>query len=241
MRPTTVQVCLNGGRSVSDHPAVPITAGQLVEAVVAVAELGVTAVHVHPRDATGSETLVGSELAGTVAAVRAAAPGVAIGVTTGAWIEPDPVRRVAHVRQWVALAAGKPDFASVNVHEPGWLEVCAALHAVGIGTELGVFHTAAAATLRAAGVPAGAVRVLAEVQVTDPITAVVEAAALVGALDWATTPILLHGEGPAAWPVLEHARRHALLTRIGLEDTLDLPDGTRAPDNTALVRAAATR
>ncbi len=37
-----------------------------------------------------------------------------------------------------------------------------------------------------------------------------------------------------------HAVRLGLDTRIGLEDTLTLPGGTRAPDNTALV-AAATR
>jgi uncharacterized protein (DUF849 family) len=50
--------------------------------------------------------------------------------------------------------------------------------------------------------------------------------------------VLLHGEGSSSWPVLRHAVRRGLATRIGLEDVLALPDGTPAPDNAALVRAA---
>ncbi|WP_346540125.1 3-keto-5-aminohexanoate cleavage protein [Micromonospora sp. DPT] len=51
-------------------------------------------------------------------------------------------------------------------------------------------------------------------------------------------PVLLHGEGAAAWPVLAEAVRRGLDTRIGLEDTLGLPDGAPASDNAALVAAA---
>jgi len=39
---------------------------------------------------------------------------------------------------------------------------------------------------------------------------------------------------------LRHANRRGLQTRIGLEDALELPDGSRAPDNVALVAAART-
>jgi uncharacterized protein (DUF849 family) len=49
---------------------------------------------------------------------------------------------------------------------------------------------------------------------------------------------LIHGEQDACWPLVAHVRRTARDTRIGLEDTLELPDGTRAPDNEALVVAA---
>jgi uncharacterized protein (DUF849 family) len=50
--------------------------------------------------------------------------------------------------------------------------------------------------------------------------------------------VLLHAEGPATWPVLAEAVRRGLDTRIGLEDTLCLPDGSPAEDNAALVAAA---
>jgi len=42
----------------------------------------------------------------------------------------------------------------------------------------------------------------------------------------------------ATWPLLEAALDRGLDVRIGLEDTLRLPDGSLAPDNAALVAAA---
>jgi uncharacterized protein (DUF849 family) len=48
----------------------------------------------------------------------------------------------------------------------------------------------------------------------------------------------LHGEGPSTWPVLRAAVRRRLDTRIGLEDTLELPDGSPAADNAQLVAEA---
>lgn len=51
-------------------------------------------------------------------------------------------------------------------------------------------------------------------------------------------PMLLHGEGSSTWPALRCAGAWGLATRIGLEDVLTLPDGSSAPDNAALVRAA---
>ncbi|MFJ4618591.1 3-keto-5-aminohexanoate cleavage protein [Streptomyces sp. NPDC088812] len=43
------------------------------------------------------------------------------------------------------------------------------------------------------------------------------------------------------WPVLRLAGRLGLATRIGLEDTLVLPDGRRALSNAQLVTAALHR
>ncbi|CAM5583039.1 3-keto-5-aminohexanoate cleavage protein [Streptomyces tanashiensis] len=51
-------------------------------------------------------------------------------------------------------------------------------------------------------------------------------------------PVLLHGEEDGAWPVLRLARRLGAGARIGLEDTLLLPDGTPARSNAELVTAA---
>ncbi|MET1071191.1 MAG: 3-keto-5-aminohexanoate cleavage protein, partial [Umezawaea sp.] len=195
-------------------------------------ELGVGALHLHPRDLVGLEVLAGPEVATTVAVVRAAVPGVEIGVTTGAWIQRDPVRRAELVAGWAGLAAGRPDVASVNVHEDGWLGVCAALHGAGIGVELGVFDEAAARALVAEGPPPGTKRVLAEVRAGASQG---EAEVLLRLLEPLGLPVLLHGEDATAWPVLTHAARLELDTRIGLEDTLLRPDGTPATDNADLV------
>ena len=51
-------------------------------------------------------------------------------------------------------------------------------------------------------------------------------------------PVLLHGLDESCWPLLEHAGVRGVQTRIGMEDTLRLPDGSTAPDNAALVAAA---
>jgi uncharacterized protein (DUF849 family) len=53
-----------------------------------------------------------------------------------------------------------------------------------------------------------------------------------------TLPRLLHGTGVTTWPLLAEAARRGYDTRVGLEDTLLLPEGELAPDNAALVAVA---
>jgi hypothetical protein len=74
----------------------------------------------------------------------------------------------------------------------------------------------------------------------DPAAAVARAAAIDDALDAAgiAAPRLHHGVEAATWPVLERACAAGHDIRVGLEDTLVLPGGRRAPDNAALVAAA---
>ncbi|OKI30523.1 hypothetical protein A6A25_28415 [Saccharothrix sp. CB00851] len=230
-----LQACLNGAREPGSHPSLPITPQQLAADAAGCAELGVTSFHLHPRDVVGLEVLAGPEVATSVSVVRAAVAHAEIGVTTGAWIVPDPVRRAELVLGWAGLAAGRPDFASVNVHEDGWLGVARALRDAGIGIELGVFDVGAARTLLDVGVPAGTVRVLAEVR---PGQTVDDAVRLVDLLVPLGVPILLHGEDDSAWPVLDHAVARGLDTRVGLEDTLTARDGTAAVDNAQLVKLA---
>lgn len=235
-----LQCCPNGTHPADVHPAVPISPRQLARDARAVAVLGVTSFHVHPRSVDGHESLDPGCIGAVVSAIRSAAPALEIGVTTARWVEPDPRKRIALVQQWACLPRpARPDVAAVNVHEHGWQLVCAALDAVGIGVELGVWTTGDAVQLKQTGVPPGTVRVLAEVTITKPETAVAEASRILKALGPIPVPILLHGEEGGAWPVLEYARRINLDTRIGFEDTLKCPDGVRpATSNDELVRYA---
>ncbi|HZB18977.1 MAG TPA: 3-keto-5-aminohexanoate cleavage protein [Blastococcus sp.] len=131
-----------------------------------------------------------------------------------------------------------PDFASVNWHEDGSTELAADLLDRGVGVEAGLWTPAAVRSWRAWPHRGRCLRVLLEVMDDEPHP-VTAAAALVDTLGTDPgVPILLHGEGTAAWPVLREAGRRGLDTRIGLEDTLVLPDGSPAPDNAALVTAA---
>ncbi|MFC7266694.1 3-keto-5-aminohexanoate cleavage protein [Streptomyces lutosisoli] len=227
-----VQVCLNGSRGAGDSAVVPMSPGAMAQSAAEAVAAGASDIHVHPRTPCGQDTLSPKAVAATLEAIRTRV-GVPIGVTTGAWAEPDPAARVAYVRSWTVL----PDHASVNWHEPGAEEVAAALLDRGIGVEAGIWSgTDGAARFAASPLGPRVLRVLAEVTDTSPETAEESARALLADLGSANgRPVLLHGEEGGAWPVLRLAGRLGLAIRIGLEDTLVLPDGERAVSNGQLV------
>ncbi|MGC5000522.1 MULTISPECIES: 3-keto-5-aminohexanoate cleavage protein [unclassified Streptomyces] len=229
-----MQVCLNGSRTAADGSEVPLTPQELVLSAMEAVAAGATEVHVHPRTPCGRESLSARVVGPVVEALRARA-GVPVGVTTGAWAEPDPAERLERVRSWTVL----PGFASVNWHEPGAEELAGLLLARGVGVEAGIWSgTEGAALFAASPLGPAVLRVLAEVTDTGPDTAEASAHALLAELGTAhARPVLLHGEDGGAWPVLRLAGRLGLATRIGLEDTLFLPDGERALSNAALVAA----
>ncbi|WP_399883172.1 3-keto-5-aminohexanoate cleavage protein [Streptomyces sp. BBFR51] len=231
-----VQLCANGARGAADGAVVPLSPEALADSVAAAVAAGATDVHVHPKTPCGQDTLSPRVLAATLEAIRARVPAsVPVGVTTGAWAEPDPAARVARVRSWSVL----PDHASVNWHEPGAEEIAAALLERGVGVEAGIWSGTDGADLFLRS-PLGprVLRVLAEVTDTGPATAPDSARTLLTALGTAHgRPVLLHGEDAGAWPVLRLAGRLCLATRIGLEDTLLLPDDRHAASNADLVGA----
>src|SRR5205823_7243000 len=129
-----VKSCLNGGRTRAEHPAVPLTPAELAADAIDVRRAGAFAVHVHPRDANGAETMQAPACDAAVAAIRAAAPGLPVGLSTSEAIDPDPFARAAAVRAWRRA----PDFVSVNLSELGWAGIVrAALHS-GIAVEAGI-------------------------------------------------------------------------------------------------------
>ncbi|MGW0223100.1 3-keto-5-aminohexanoate cleavage protein [Streptomyces tendae] len=231
-----VQLCVNGVRAGADGAVVPLSPEAVADSVAEAVAAGAGDVHVHPKTPCGRDTLSARVLAATLEAVRARIPAsVPVGVTTGAWAEPDPAARVARIRSWTVL----PDHASVNWHEPGAEKTAAALIERGVGVEAGVWSgTDGAALFLRSPLGPKVLRVLAEVTDTDPATARDSARTLLSGLGPAHgRPVLLHGEDGGAWPVLRLAGRLGLATRIGLEDTLFLPDGGRAASNAALVVA----
>ncbi|WP_031088023.1 3-keto-5-aminohexanoate cleavage protein [Streptomyces sp. NRRL WC-3549] len=230
-----IQVCLNGRRGADESAAVPLSPDALARSAAAAVAAGAEDVHVHPRAPCGGESLSPGVVAATLSAIRAAVR-VPVGVTTGAWAEPDPARRVELVRGWTVL----PDHASVNWHEPGAEELAAALLERGVAVEAGLWSGTDGAALfgRSPHAP-GVLRVLAEVTDTDPATAPESARRLLDELgDAYGGKVLLHGEDGGAWPVAAVAVRLGLHTRTGLEDVLYLPDGRRAASNEELVAAA---
>lgn len=233
-----LKACLNGPRGRETHPALPVSPAELARAAAAAVHAGADALHVHPKDVDGVDTLDPGAVAEALTAIRAAVPGVPVGVTTGAWTAPEPAQRVEAVRAWTV----QPDFASVNWHEDGAEAVADQLLERGIGVEAGLWQAESVAAWLAWPGRERCVRILLEV-VHDLAedAAVAHARTLVGRLGEGPStdlPVLLHGEKRAAWPVLREALRLGLDVRIGLEDTLVRPDGRWAADNAELVADA---
>jgi len=236
-RKVLLQACLNGSRRPGDHPALPLDPDQLANAAGEAVAAGAMALHVHQRDADGIQTLAAEPCARTLQAIRAACPGVPVGLTTGAWIEPDPDRRLELVAGWEVA----PDYASVNLAEEGSFQLLRLLLERGIGVEAGLWTVADAEALLASGLADRCLRLLLEAMEAQPAAALANVASIEGLLDEAgcRTPQLQHGAAGAAWPVLVRALEAGRDVRIGLEDTLLLPDGRLARGNGELVAAAA--
>lgn len=231
-----VQLCVNGARDARDGAVIPVSPEAMAESAQKAVAAGATDVHVHPKSPCGQDTLSPGAVAATLEAIRSVV-SVQVGVTTGAWAEPDPAARVARIRSWTVL----PDHASVNWHEPGAEAVAEALLERGVAVDAGIWSgTDGAERFLASPLAPKVSRVLAEVMGEDDgAAAEASAHALLARLGAAHgRPVLLHGENGGAWPVLFLAGRLGLDTRIGLEDTLFLPEGARALSNAQLVAAA---
>ena len=244
---TRLKACLNGKRSQAEVPAVPVTPAELAREAAAAVAAGAEAIHLHARGADGGESVRAADVGAAVAAVRAACPGTPVGVSTGLWItRGDAAARQAGVADWAGLACpARPDFASVNVSEDGWADVAGSLGAAGIAVEAGVWSVADVQLLArasvAAALPQPPLRILVEVMGVPATAAARVAGDILYALDGSALhaiPRLLHGEGEGCWPLVAHAARAGLPTRIGLEDTTAGPDGEPVSGNADLVRLA---
>jgi uncharacterized protein (DUF849 family) len=236
MRAILVKACLNGLHDRDVHPALPVTPEDLAAQARAAVDAGAAAVHVHPRGPDGRDSLAPAAVAATVEAIRAACPGIRVGVTTGIWAAAGVEERLESVAGWEVA----PDFASVNLSEPGAEDLAVQLRDAGIAVEAGLASMDDAERLLAAPIWRGSLRVLVEVQPDDPVAAVEQAASIEARLTQAgvALPQLHHGDGPATWAVLEAAVTRGHDIRIGLEDVRTLPDGRRAAGNEELVAAA---
>ena len=231
-----IKACLNGSRRPGDHPALPVTAAELAADARRAVTAGAGAVHVHPRGHDGTETLEPDACDAAGRAIREACPGVPLGFSTASWIEADPSRRLELISTWVE----RPDFVSVNFADPDVTELCDLLHRIGIGIEAGVWTIADAEALADSAFARHVVRVLVEPQDPEPHDAEAAAAVISAALDRANieAPRLYHGYGMATWRVIEFGLDGGWDIRVGLEDTLELPDSTSASGNAELVAAA---
>ncbi|WP_150236972.1 3-keto-5-aminohexanoate cleavage protein [Nocardiopsis quinghaiensis] len=231
-----IVACLNGDRRPGAHPALPVSADQVVADAHAAVAAGATEIHLHPRDPGGAESLEPQVVAPLMERLRAEGPRVPVSLTTSLSAESDPWRRYDLVQRWAASAL--PDSVTLNLHEAGSVDLAHLLEDRRIGVEAGVWTVESARILVATGLEVAAVLV-------EPTQVAVEDArrnadAILSLLDRAEVdrPRLMHGADATAWPVLESAVSAGYDIRMGLEDTMRLPDGEEAHDNAALVAHA---
>lgn len=228
-----VKAAINGARTPDQHPNLPVSPQQLAAAAVEAVKAGAKAVHMHPKTADGKDSLLPDTVAAAVNAVRAVLPDIPLGVTTGYWALPDAQERLAAIEAWEVL----PDFTSLNWHEPGSPELAELLLSKGLGVEVGIFHAEAAASWAQSDIARRCMRVMLELGESADTALADELLDQVRAAD-SPAPILLHGLDASCWPLLEHAGLRNVQTRIGMEDTLTLPDGSTAGGNADLMAAA---
>jgi uncharacterized protein (DUF849 family) len=231
-----LQAAINGDHSKSSHPGAPVTEDEVVRDVRECLAAGAQEFHIHVRDSHGNPTLEPGYVDRTASAARAVGAH-AVGVTTVADIEPDLTRRLNLISKWT-----QPTYSSVNLCEEGSVEVIRALLASGIGIEAGVWTPEDAGALVTCGLAERVTRVLVEpgeaqggkadaLPMVSEIHQILDRAGV-------KAPRLQHGDGELTWILIEDAVRRGLDTRVGLEDTVYLPDGTPARSNAELVRAA---
>jgi uncharacterized protein (DUF849 family) len=160
-------------------------------------------------------------------------------LTTGEWIVPDLADRIAMIREWEDV-----DCATVNLSERGFEAVMEAMLDAGIGIDVGLWAPAEMDQLLRSGLLPRAQRVSIELGPGEPYFLQGEPAELAqqvnDALDSAgsTCPRLTHGMHDWTWQLVEDAFRRGHDTRVGFEDSVQLPNGTQAESNAQLVEAA---
>ena len=133
-----------------------------------------------------------------VAAVRAAT-GLPVGVTTGIWtVDGDAGRRMSLVADWTGPDA--PDYASINVNEPGTDALADLLTELGIAIEAGVWTVEDARLLAASTFGDRVLRVLLEPVDRAPDGAVATAAAAAAELIPARDHGVARCTTATAWP-----------------------------------------
>ncbi|MBP6685267.1 MAG: 3-keto-5-aminohexanoate cleavage protein [Leucobacter sp.] len=232
-----LKAAINGGRSTAEHPAVPRTTDEIVEASRAAIAAGADVVHAHVLTDEGEQTIHPDEIGSWVRAMREADPTVVIGTTTGLWTVTGHVQRMSHVAAWPEDAL--PDFASVAFCEEGAAETAQLVLDRGMVLESAVWSMADVPALLDSPTLHQNVRVLIEPETEDPEEAVAQCREIAAVLRDAgvTAPILYHGYDATVWPVVEAAIADGCETRIGFEDGVTLPDGTVPTDNADLIRA----
>jgi len=244
-----IGVAPNGGRKTkSDHPAVPLSPRDLAETAAACRDAGAAMIHLHVRTAEGVHLLEASAFAAAIAAVKAAVgDGLVIQMTTeslGLYAPAEQMAVVKAVRP-EAISLALREFVPTPADEAAFADFLTWLKRESILPQIILYSPEELTRL-------DEMRRHGLIPWEDPPVLFVLGRYTVGQT---STPAdllpFLSAEmpRPAHWMTCAFGRfetacatASALLgghARIGFENNLNLPDGSVAPDNAALVSATA--
>jgi uncharacterized protein (DUF849 family) len=244
-----IAVAPNGGRwSKKDHPALPITPGELAKTAVDAAAAGAAMIHVHVRDQDGRHLLDADAYRVAIAAIRqAVGDRLVIQITSEALgiYQPAEQMAVALAVRPEAVSLALRELAPESVDEPRLAAFLLKLRTEGIAPQIILYEPEEACRLA---------RLLGEAGLAPENIPVLY---VLGRYKpgQRSEPADLLPFLAAGMPRFHHAmvcafgaRELACVTaaallgchmRVGFENNFFLPDGRRAPDNAALVAAAA--
>ncbi len=242
-----LMVAPNGARRrKADHPAIPLTAPELGIEAARCQEQGAAAIHLHVRDGDGGHSLDADRYLEAIAQVKAIAGDMVIQITTEAVGIYKPAEQMAVVR------AVKPEFVSMALRE--------LIPDMGAESEAAAFF---AWMKRERIVPQFILYDVDDIQrliafqergivpfIAPPVIYVLGRYAKNQISEPADLdPFLAAGNNFPNWMVCAFGPKEAAAIgyafdqggngRIGFENNLHMPDGSIAPDNAALVGAAA--
>ena len=231
-----LKAAINGIRKKSVHPNIPVTDSEILNDIKSSLKAGSEAIHFHVRDKEGNESLFTEDLNRAFSLLRKELPYAKLGISTGEWILPDSKKRIEVIKGWKML----PDFVSVNFDEEAAEEITEILVKKNIGVEAGISFPDEAEKFVKSKIAEKCLRILIE-PIEQDIT---EAEKNINEIELIlnksnnSIPRLLHGFDKIVWDLIKISVKRGHSTRVGLEDTLTLPDGKIANSNAELVREA---
>jgi 3-keto-5-aminohexanoate cleavage enzyme len=249
MPTVAIAVAPNGGRRTkADHPALPMTPDELARTAAEILEAGACMIHVHVRDAEGRHLLDAEAYAQADAAIRRAVGDrlvVQITSETLGIYRPDEQMAVVRATRPRAVSLAVRELAGDAASEPAFADFMAWIRRERIAPQFILYAPEEAVRLaeliKRGIVPFEDVPVLYALgrytagQTSQPRDLLSFIAP--------DMPVFSH------WMVCAFGRREAACVtaagllgghvRVGFENNLDLPDGTRAGSNADLVDRAA--
>lgn len=249
-RRVAIAVAPNGGRRTkADHPAIPLTPGELARTAAECLDAGAAMIHVHVRRPDGRHLLDADAYGAAIAAIRAAVGDrLVIQITTEALGLYAPAEQVA------VLKAVKPEAASLALREfapdaaaePAFAEALLWMKRENVLPQIILYEPAEAVRLE------GMIRRGLVPWPDIPVLYVLGRYTLSQTSQPADLMPFLAPEAPrfSNWSVCAFGRHEAVCVtagallgghvRVGFENNLHRPDGSLAASNADLVETVAT-